>query len=244
MDDVRTDFVKTTQQLLTGSSSPQALAQTFNHSLRDTWPMAEIGFAVNLDGEIYSPHAQRQRRGEDLSRRERSLPQQPRERRGLFLELRERERERSDHPERGLAIRITAARFHDQHPGRKDEKHGLADRRSEESIGAIAGLLSVPGEGRRAGSEHEKTQFIRPRLRGYRHTKRAPGQRSAGTTPTRFRQAAPPPPPRETRRRRSIKCKRRPPTPSRCRRARPHSKYPHPRPLPPRPMNQRLPRVG
>src|ERR1700722_10511572 len=44
MDQVRADFVKTTQQLLGESSSPQILAQNFNRKLRDTWPMAEIGF--------------------------------------------------------------------------------------------------------------------------------------------------------------------------------------------------------
>jgi len=56
MDQVRGDFVKTTQQLLGESSSPQVLAESFNRKLRDAWPMAEIGFAVNLDGEIYSPN--------------------------------------------------------------------------------------------------------------------------------------------------------------------------------------------
>jgi DNA-binding response OmpR family regulator len=55
MDQVRGDFVKTTQQLLGESSSPQILAQNFNRKLCAAWPMAEIGFAVNLDAEIYSP---------------------------------------------------------------------------------------------------------------------------------------------------------------------------------------------
>jgi len=55
MDRVRGDFVQTTQQLLGTSSSPQLLAQSFNAKLRAAWPMADIGFAVNLDGEIYSP---------------------------------------------------------------------------------------------------------------------------------------------------------------------------------------------
>src|SRR5260221_10098650 len=57
MDQARGDFVQTTQQLLGGSESPQALAKNFNRKLRDAWPMAEIGFAVDLDGEIYSPQA-------------------------------------------------------------------------------------------------------------------------------------------------------------------------------------------
>ena len=55
MDSVRADFVKTTQQLEGSAASPQALAQNFNRTLREAWPLAEIGFAVNLDGEIYSP---------------------------------------------------------------------------------------------------------------------------------------------------------------------------------------------
>ena len=55
MDQIRLDFVKATQQLQSASASPEGLAQNFNRTLRDAWPMAEIGFAVNLDGEIYSP---------------------------------------------------------------------------------------------------------------------------------------------------------------------------------------------
>ena len=55
MDQVRADFVKATRQLQDASASPQALAQNFNRTLHEAWPLAEIGFAVNLDGEIYSP---------------------------------------------------------------------------------------------------------------------------------------------------------------------------------------------
>jgi hypothetical protein len=55
MDGLRDDFVSTTQQLLNANASPQILAEDFNRKLRDAWPMAEIGFAVNLDGKIYSP---------------------------------------------------------------------------------------------------------------------------------------------------------------------------------------------
>jgi len=55
MDQARGDFVKTTQQLLGESASPQVAARDFNRKLREAWPMAEIGFAVDLDGEIYSP---------------------------------------------------------------------------------------------------------------------------------------------------------------------------------------------
>src|ERR1700761_8478557 len=55
MDQVRGEFVDTTQQLLKNSPSSEKLAQSFNKTLCDFWPMAEIGFAVNLDGQIYSP---------------------------------------------------------------------------------------------------------------------------------------------------------------------------------------------
>ncbi|MEJ0001512.1 MAG: HAMP domain-containing sensor histidine kinase [Verrucomicrobiota bacterium] len=56
MDQVRDDFVATVQQLRATAASPQDLAEDFNRRLRDAWPLAGIGFAVNLDeGEIYSP---------------------------------------------------------------------------------------------------------------------------------------------------------------------------------------------
>jgi signal transduction histidine kinase len=55
MDQLRDDFCKATQQLLADGTPPQTVAQNFNHKLTETWPMAQLGFAVNLDGEIYSP---------------------------------------------------------------------------------------------------------------------------------------------------------------------------------------------
>ena len=55
MDAIRGDFVKTTAGLLGESASPEVLAGDFNQRLRAAWPLAEIGFAVNLDGRIYSP---------------------------------------------------------------------------------------------------------------------------------------------------------------------------------------------
>jgi signal transduction histidine kinase len=55
MDQFRSDFAKTTQQLLDENPTPQALAENFNHKLVEAWPVAEIGFAVNVDGDIYSP---------------------------------------------------------------------------------------------------------------------------------------------------------------------------------------------
>lgn len=57
MDQVRGEFVKTTNGLLDGAQSPQAIAQNFNRQLKTAWPLAEIGFAVNLNGTIYSPRA-------------------------------------------------------------------------------------------------------------------------------------------------------------------------------------------
>jgi signal transduction histidine kinase len=55
MDQTRGDFVNATQQLLSANTSPVDLARDFNAKIREAWPMGEIGFAVNLDGEIYSP---------------------------------------------------------------------------------------------------------------------------------------------------------------------------------------------
>lgn len=55
MDSVRLDFAQTTENLLNDNTSPQTLALNFNQKLREAWPMAEIGFAVDLNGEIYSP---------------------------------------------------------------------------------------------------------------------------------------------------------------------------------------------
>ena len=55
MDGIRADFVKTTEQLLGEKGAPQILAQHFNRTLHESWPLAEIGFAVNLSGQIYSP---------------------------------------------------------------------------------------------------------------------------------------------------------------------------------------------
>ena len=55
LDDSRSAFVQTTQQLLQKSSSPSTLAKNFNHELQSNWNLAEIGFAVDLNGTIYSP---------------------------------------------------------------------------------------------------------------------------------------------------------------------------------------------
>jgi signal transduction histidine kinase len=55
LDDTRSAFVQRTQQLLEKSSSPPALARDFNRELRNSWNLAEVGFAVDLNGTIYSP---------------------------------------------------------------------------------------------------------------------------------------------------------------------------------------------
>ena len=55
LDDTRSVFVQRTQQLLEKSSSPPALARNFNRELRNSWSLAEVGFAVSLNGTIYSP---------------------------------------------------------------------------------------------------------------------------------------------------------------------------------------------
>ncbi|HEY6352763.1 MAG TPA: ATP-binding protein [Candidatus Angelobacter sp.] len=55
VDSSRLAFVQTTDQLLRQSSSPQALATKFNQQLHPAWNLAEVGFAVDLSGTIYSP---------------------------------------------------------------------------------------------------------------------------------------------------------------------------------------------
>src|SRR5215467_2892525 len=53
LDGSRSAFVTTTQQLLRKSASPQTLAKNFNHELLGAWDLAEVGFAVDLNGRIY-----------------------------------------------------------------------------------------------------------------------------------------------------------------------------------------------
>ena len=55
LDDTRSAFVYRTQKLLEKSSSPPALARNFNRELHNSWNLAEVGFAVGLNGTIYSP---------------------------------------------------------------------------------------------------------------------------------------------------------------------------------------------
>ncbi len=55
IDTVRSEFVQITQDLLNKSASPQAAAYEFDHQLRGQWTPAEVGFAVDLRGNIYSP---------------------------------------------------------------------------------------------------------------------------------------------------------------------------------------------
>src|SRR6266496_2751845 len=58
LDQARATFISQTQSLLQASSSPRDLAGDFNQQLRRKWDLAEVGFAVDLNGTIYSqqPH--------------------------------------------------------------------------------------------------------------------------------------------------------------------------------------------
>ncbi len=55
LDGSTTEFVQTTQHLLTQSRSPRELANSFNQKLRAAWRLADVGFAVDVSGAIYSP---------------------------------------------------------------------------------------------------------------------------------------------------------------------------------------------
>src|SRR5216684_572151 len=52
LENTRSEFVAKTQELL--REGPQSLAPNFNRRIRATWPLAEIGFAVDTRGIIYS----------------------------------------------------------------------------------------------------------------------------------------------------------------------------------------------
>lgn len=58
MEASRSTFVETTQKLLKKNPSPRILADNFNKQLRGAWDLAEVGFAVDLNGTIYSPKPQ------------------------------------------------------------------------------------------------------------------------------------------------------------------------------------------
>lgn len=49
------EFIHQTQRLLENEASAQDLAENFNGRLRAAWPLAEIGFVVDLNGHVYSP---------------------------------------------------------------------------------------------------------------------------------------------------------------------------------------------
>ena len=55
LDGSTSEFVQTTQRLLTQSQSPRELANNFNQQLRTSWKLADVGFAVDVSGAIYSP---------------------------------------------------------------------------------------------------------------------------------------------------------------------------------------------
>src|SRR5271154_4600222 len=52
IDTLRSEFVQITQDLLTKSSNAQAVAYDFDNQLRNQWGPAEVGFAVDLRGNI------------------------------------------------------------------------------------------------------------------------------------------------------------------------------------------------
>jgi signal transduction histidine kinase len=78
MDGIIADFVHTTQDLLATAGTPAELADGFHHRIREAWPLAQVGFAVDLHGEIYAPQrsdgipaqAFRKENGSFLSNRE------------------------------------------------------------------------------------------------------------------------------------------------------------------------------
>jgi signal transduction histidine kinase len=55
MDAVLAEFVRVTQKLRATAASPEELADGFHHKIREAWPLAQVGFAVNLQGTIYAP---------------------------------------------------------------------------------------------------------------------------------------------------------------------------------------------
>jgi hypothetical protein len=55
IDGVRSEFVQITQDILSKSPTLMTTAYAFDRSLRDQWTPAEVGFAVDLHGTIYSP---------------------------------------------------------------------------------------------------------------------------------------------------------------------------------------------
>src|SRR5215469_10315599 len=55
VDSARVAFVQTTDQFLQNGYSPRTLATSFNQRLQPAWKLADVGFAVDLKGVIYSP---------------------------------------------------------------------------------------------------------------------------------------------------------------------------------------------
>ena len=55
VDSARAGFVQTTDQFLQNGYSPRSLATGFNQRLQPAWKLADVGFAVDLKGVIYSP---------------------------------------------------------------------------------------------------------------------------------------------------------------------------------------------
>jgi signal transduction histidine kinase len=55
IDAMRSEFVQITQDLLNKSAGARSVADDFDRQLREQWAPAEVGFAVDLRGNIYSP---------------------------------------------------------------------------------------------------------------------------------------------------------------------------------------------
>src|SRR5207237_2650838 len=55
LEDSRSAFADAVQRLLRKSGSPRGLASNFHRELPKAWDLAEVGFAVDLNGIIYSP---------------------------------------------------------------------------------------------------------------------------------------------------------------------------------------------
>ncbi|HWX54991.1 MAG TPA: HAMP domain-containing sensor histidine kinase [Verrucomicrobiae bacterium] len=58
VEESRSVFIQTTQNLLKQKGSARPLAENFNQELLGAWDTAEVGFAVDLNGKIYSPKPQ------------------------------------------------------------------------------------------------------------------------------------------------------------------------------------------
>src|SRR5262249_50014038 len=54
VDERETEFARNVESLVAGDD-PRHVAQEFDDRIRGCWPLAEVGFAVTLNGEVLSP---------------------------------------------------------------------------------------------------------------------------------------------------------------------------------------------